>query len=232
MSAYAREQGVDIQTPIYGNALIHRSRNLALAETRPDADVLFVDDDMLPPKEALVQLLSHKVPVASALCTTKVPPVTLAVKVYDEASDQFIPIQRFRPDTVVTGKFGAGAAFLLLSRETIERLKEYYLSARDWIEDNRRTFDRLHVRSENREKERARKEEIRRALWEREKYLRVFDYPVGENELQFGEDVGLCRHLIQLGIPVSIDTGVIIGHLGEHPYGPWDIPDQQEEGAA
>ena len=122
--------------------------------------------------------------------------------------------------------------FLLLSRETIEQLKEYYLSARDWLEANRRCFDRMHVRAENREKERAHKAEIRRANWDREKYLLVFDYPVGENELQFGEDVGMCWHLMQLGIPVLIDTGVIVGHLGEYPYGPWDVRDEDEEAVA
>ena len=236
MCAYTRDRGFDLRSPdqklTYGNALIHRSRNLALACTRPDADVLFVDDDMLPPKEALVQLLSHRVPVASALCTSRMPPINLAVKLYDDASHQFIPVERMRPDKLVTDKFGVGAAFLLLSRDTIERLKEYYVSSRDWLEANRRCHDRMHVRAEFREKERARKEEIRRANWDREKYLLVFDYPVGENELQFGEDIGLCWHLAQLGIPVSIDTGVIVGHLGEHPYGPWDIPDQEEEAVA
>jgi hypothetical protein len=191
---------------------------------RPDCDyMLFVDDDMFPETEALMRLLRREKPVISPLCTTRIPPVKPAVKLYDSKADQWIPpSEPFPPNTVLTGEFSVGAAFLLIDRASIDALKEYYLSAHDWLEDNRRTFDRLHVRADLRERERKRKEEVRRGFWERDKVLRIWDYPIGENELQLGEDVGLCRKLQRLHIPVSIDTGVTVGHLGQHPYGPWD----------
>lgn len=230
MLEHARKEGVDLRTPIYGNALIDRARNEALAFCRPDSEfVLFLDDDMLPRPDALVRLLSHQLPVVSALCTTRIPPVRFALKLYDEASDQFIPIQAIREDKVVTGPFGVGAAFLLMNRTTIEALKEYYFTARDWLDDNTKLLNRLHVRAEWREKERARKEQIRRGFWEREKVLRVFDMLIGENELKHGEDVSLSKHLIRLGIPISVDSGAVVGHLGEYPYGPWDVKEEEEQ---
>lgn len=224
MLEYSKAAGIDLGPKFYGNALVHRSRNAALATVRPDADyALFVDDDMLPERDALIRLVERAQPVVSALSTTRVPPVRIAAKLYHEPSDQFVPLDSIRPDALVTGKFSIGAAFLLINRGTIDRLIEYYLSARDWVDENRRLLDRLHVRAENREKERARKEQIRRANWERERYLQVFDFPTGENELQLGEDVALSRRLLALGVPVAIDTALHVAHLGEHPYGVWDL---------
>jgi hypothetical protein len=210
---------------MYGNALIHRSRNNALAASvRPDADyVLMVDDDMLPEPDALLKLLAHGVPVASAACTTKVPPVALAAKVYDSIADQFVPLDALRPDALCHGPFAVGAAFLLIDRKTIDALIEYHLSAQDWLDENRRLLDRLHVRTEGRERERARKEEIRRAHWERERLVRIFDFPINESELQLGEDIALGRRLLNLKIPVAIDSSVAVGHLGEYAFGPWNL---------
>lgn len=226
MFHYAKESGVDVSLRLYGNALIHRARNTALA-TVSDADfVLFVDDDMLPEPDALARLVERNVPVVSAICTTKEPPVTIAAKKYDETSDQFIPLECVNLERMITGQFGIGAAFLLLRRDAIEALAEYYLSARDWLEENRRTMDRMHVRAEIREKERQHKEEIRRAQWLREKYLRVFDYAIAENEQQLGEDITLSKRLIRLKIPVSIDGTVQVGHRGEYPYSVWDVVEQ------
>jgi hypothetical protein len=223
------DAGHDPRLFMYGNALIHRSRNNALAGVRADADyVLMVDDDMLPEPEALLKVLAHGVPVVSAACTTKVPPIHYAAKVFDPAADQFVPFDAIRPDTLVTGPFAVGGAFLLIDRKTIDALIEYHLSARDWLEENRRLLDRLHVRTEFRERERARKEEIRRARWASERLMRVFDFPVTDGELQLGEDISLGRRLLNLGIPVSIDSGVAVGHLGEYTYGPWNVEEEKD----
>jgi len=225
MNDYSRKQGVDMVMPMYGNALIHRSRNNALANIRPDADwVLFVDDDMVPEREALMRLLAHQQPVVSAFCTTRTAPARPAAKVYYEREDRFIPIREKPPENaLINGQLAPGAAFLLMNRETVEALKEYYLSANDWLEESRPTLDRMHVRSEQRETERARKEEARRGFYQREKVLRIFYYGMGDNEIELGEDICLARNLMRLKIPVALDTSTVVGHIGEHPYGPWDI---------
>ena len=74
-----------------------------------------------------------------------------------------------------------------------------------------------------REKERSRKEKIRRERWERDRLLRVFDFPVTDAEDQLGEDIAFSRKLLNLNIPVAIDTSVAVGHLGEYPFGIWDL---------
>lgn len=228
MCQYAVQQGAGVRPARYGNALIETARNQALGALRPEADyALFVDDDMLMEPDALTRLLAHGVPVVSAYCTTR-PPVDLPFKVYDPQIEQFHPLAELKPNTLVRGQFGVGAAFLLVRREVIERLREFYLTAADWLYFERRTLDRLHVRTELREKERARREEIRRAAFAKDGYLRVFDRNLTPDERKFGEDIDFSRKLAALGIETAIDTGTMVGHVGDYPYGPWDLDDKWE----
>lgn len=231
MVNHSRSKGIDVEYHMYGNALLHSARNKALASIRADADyALLVDDDMLPESTALVQMLEYQadngiMPVVSGLCTTRLKPVVIAAKVWNPQSEQFVPLDWVRENKVITGQFAVGAAFLLMTRAAVDRMVEYYLSARDWLDSERRLMDRLHVRAENREKERARKEEIRRARYASERLLRVFDFPVNDAEQQLGEDIAFSLKLIRLGIPTAIDARFAIGHVGEYPYGVWDLED-------
>lgn len=225
MCKHSANQGVEVRVQRYGNALIDAARNRSLVEVRPDADsVLFVDDDMLMAPDALLRLMAHEQPVVSAYCTTR-PPVDLPFKVYDPKSDQFVPLYALKEGKLVQGQFAVGAAFLLVRRSTLGALVEHYLTAQDWLFFERRTLDRLHVRADLREKERARKEEIRRATFQADGYVRVFDRNLDANERRFGEDIDFSRKLVALQIPVAIDTGTVVAHISEYPYGPWDLDD-------
>lgn len=229
----ATEKLHDVHVIKGGNALVHVSRNRAIVRIRPDAEwVLFVDDDMVPHSSAAARMLEHNQPVVSAVCTNRQFPVEIAAKIYDKASDRYVPFNWVKPDRLIVGQIAIGAAFLLMSRATIDSLIEHYLTARDWLEDRRREFDRLHVRREIREAERVRKEGIRRELYRARQVVRVFGYPVLDSEEELGEDIGLSRRLIQLGIPVALDSNVLVGHLGEYAYGPWDIGRDEEQRVA
>lgn len=223
MIAHARQSGLDIVTRVHGNALIHRSRNKALTSIREDADfALFIDDDMIPEPEALTNLVALDLPIVSALCTTRIPPVELAARLFDDQSKQFLQLRVMKPK-LHTGKFAVGMAFCLIRRDTISRLIADYLSAADWVDLRGREMDRLHVRAEKREQERKRKSEIRKVLYERDRYVRIFDFTVIDSEEQLGEDIAVSYKMLRLGIDVSIDARVQVGHLGEYAYGPWDI---------
>lgn len=230
MVDYSRKQGIDVALRIYGNALVHRARNKAISERRPDADyVLMVDDDMTPEPEALCWLIEHQLPVVSGLCTTRQEPVEYAVKILNEESDQFCPIGEFRMNKVVKGKFAPGTAFVLIHRSVLEEVIEFWLSAKDWIEENRRLHDRMCVRAENREKERARIEEIRRFQNAQDGYFRLFDFPIIETQLQLGEDIAFFRKVLRCGFETAIDTGCWLGHIGDYAFGPWDIQPRKKE---
>lgn len=224
MMRFSEQEGTQIGLRVYGNALVHRARNTALAQMRPGSThLLFVDDDMVPPADALEKLLADDRPVVSAICTTRGEPCEIAAKVYDESSDQFVKMESIGLDRLVEAKLAVGAAFLLMRREAIEAVMEYHLSARDWLDENRRRLNHLKVRTETREAERERLSVIRRANMDREKFIRVFDFPIIDNEMQLGEDIALCRKLLNLRMLVAIDTRVVVGHLGEYPYCIWDV---------
>lgn len=220
---------------IYGNAMVHSARNTALSQMKRDSDfILLIDDDMNPQPEAMARLIEHNAPVAGALCTTRGFPVELALKFYDPESDMFMQADRIPFRKPTTDSYGVGAAFLALRRDAVDQLIEHYLSAQDWALDNERMFERLGVRREKRMAEQARKSALRREEYERTSdelgrggYIRVFDYPVTDKELQLGEDIGFSRRLLQLGIKVTIDPTIRVGHVGEYSYSLDDYTPQQ-----
>ncbi len=229
MLEHSRAAGVDLRWMRYGNALIDRARNQAIGDLRPDAGwAFFVDDDMLMQPDALVRLLACSRPVVSAYCVTR-PPVDLPFKIWDPAACQFNPLYRLKRNKLLVGQFALGAACLLMDRTTIDALLEQFLGAYDWLKRNQREHDRLHVRAEYREKERVRKEEIRRANWAADKYVQVFDREMEPGERRLGEDVCLSQKLIWLGVEAAIDTSTAVAHVGEYPYGPWDLDVSFEE---
>jgi len=226
MVRHSRAAGLDVECRVHGNALVHQSRNKALASVRDDADfILFVDDDMVPSTEALTTMVGLNLPVVSALCTTRIPPVELAARLYDEQTHQFLNL-RVMKKKLHTGKFAVGMAFGLIRRDAADAAINDYLEANDWLALRKREHDRMHVRNERREEERKRRSAIRKALWARDRYLRVFDFPVIDSEEQLGEDIAFSYTMLRLGINVSIDARIPVGHLGEHAYGPWDIDEE------
>ena len=229
MVLHSRQHGLDVDVLTYGNALIHRARNAALASVREEASALFIDDDMIPEKDALLRLADARRPVISALCTTRGHPVRIAAKAFNADTGEFGWLETVNLTKVISGPFAPGTAFLLMDRATIDKLFEYHLSANDWEDEHRCLCSRLRVRSEQRETERARRERLRWKLWQTEKYARIFDYPVTDDELQLGEDISLGRKLLRLGIPVAIDGSTPVGHLGEYAYSVYDMLDEKRQ---
>jgi len=231
MIHYTETAGHEVKLFLYGNALIHTARNKATGALRPDSDfVFFMDDDMLASEDALVRLIEDDLPVVSGVCTNRNPPVSMVAKIWDPESQQFRRVSRINLGEVVTAEFAVGAAFLLMKRGVMDRLIEYHLSGQDWLDQDRQRLNLLHVRSENRERYRQKLSATRQARWEAERYIVLWDFPIGEDGLVLGEDVSLCQKLHRLKIPVAIDGRVRIGHVGEYPYGVWDVLRQEEEG--
>ena len=231
MVNWARRDGIDAKLQLGGSAAVHEARNEALAKTREDADfVLFVDDDMIPPDplHAVKRLVDLDVECVAPLFTTRSEPVSLTVKKYDAQTDTLKGIESLSgavENTILFGPFCIGMAFTLLRRDAIAKVREYHLSAQDWMDDNRPLFDRLHVRAENREKERKRVEERRRALYARERLARLFDFPELENGARPGEDVSFCRKALRCGVKIALDCRLNMapGHVGNHAFGIWDM---------
>ena len=223
MCAFTKQQGVDLGEPILrASSLIEETRNMALDQTRKDVDyILFCDDDMVPEHDSLIRLLNHKLPLVSALTTTKdVLPPTLSVRAYSEEDDRFVIIDQVKPDKVITGKLGVGAGFVLFSREVRDATVAEWREGRDWLADNEPMLRRLHVPAAKREKERQRVAEMRKGLGVAPQ---VFSRDTTRSGHKLGEDISFCRRVLRLGFDVAVDTSTQVGHLGDFPYGPWNL---------
>jgi hypothetical protein len=226
----AAMKGHELQVIYHSGALADDGRNECLATLTPDVDfALFIDDDMVPEPEAISKIIALEKPVASALLTTRSEPVALAIKVWSHERQGYFNIQNFRTDRAQEGDFGVGAAFLFLSSCVVDDLREYYLSAQDWAELHRQEHDRLHVRVENREAERKRKEHDRRSAWSRDRYLRIFERDI-RHERRQGEDISLSWRIMQCGYKVTVDPTIQVGHRGVRDFSHEDyVPAQHEE---
>ncbi|MCP4899740.1 MAG: hypothetical protein GY906_22470 [bacterium] len=224
MNRTSRE-GVDVGFRLYGSSLVHEGRNKALIRLREQAThVLFVDDDMLCEEDAALRLLALDKPVVSALATNREPPLRMAVQEWNLQAQAYLKMDRI-PAGPVTGNFALGAAFLMIRRDVIDHLITDYLAADDWMRQNDATFNRMLVRKQARERERARIADERKRLFtdEKDPYLRVFDFVVPDNQRQMSEDWSFSNKLRELGIQTTIDGSTTIGHLGDYPYGIWDL---------
>lgn len=231
MCVYSRVKGIDVRFGWYGNALIETARNRALSAKRDGADVLFVDDDMFCQPYALEWLRQLDADVAAPLFTTRQEPVGLTAKYWNEKTQSFLPaevLQEKALNKALRGKYAVGMAFTLVKSEVIDRIREYHLAAHDWAEENRRMFDRLHVRKEVREEERRRIEKIRRERFAKDHTAEVFQRERTDDDQRLGEDITFGKRLIALGVDTVIDTreANYVGHMGEYAFGPWDIGTQ------
>ena len=223
----ARERGHDVHFPpdVFGSAMITHARNLSLKAVRKDSDyVLFVDDDMVPMQGALTRLIGHGTPVVSALCTTRTMPPKIAAKFYDPETEEFSLLEEFDENVLASGPWAIGFGFVLIQRAVLDQVIEFVLSGNDWLALSKKMLDRLRVRSEAREAERARIETRRRALYVNEGIAPVFQlnlHPEVQHEI--AEDMHFSRLLHAMEIPVWIDSGCLVGHIGDFPYSPLNL---------
>lgn len=219
--------GFDVKMPaVFASGVIHWTRNESINAIRDNADyVLLCDDDMLPEPDALKKLLARRLPVVSAHTVSRGIPVKISAKAYDPTEDLFYAITAgFKEDHLYKGKFGVGTGFLLLKKSVIDAAKEYWLSGEDWLADNRPMFERLNVHEDNIVEERNRIAAGRRSCVAAGGRLGVFHFHRDPTtSWEFGEDISFSRRLIQLGYEIGIDTAVSVGHIGDFPYGPWNI---------
>ena len=221
---HAREAGHDVHYPedIFAASLIQRARNVSLKHVRKDSDfVLFVDDDMVPMQSALTRLVGHNLPAVSALCTNRKFPIELAAKVYDVQTDSFQNVSVFKDNVLCPGPWAPGLGFFLIQTSALQAMIEYVLCGNDWLDINHQQLNRLKVRSENREAERQKIEEKRRALFASDGVAPVFQCSLHDaSQADLGEDTHFARLLHLMGTPVYMDTGCLVGHMGDFPFSP------------
>ena len=219
----ARAAGHDVAWPkdIFASALLPHARNLSLKRVRPDADfILFVDDDMIPVRSAIVDLLKHDVDAVSALCTTRAMPVRIAGKVWD--NDRIKSLDSVGSG-LVGGPFALGFGFLLVRASALRGVQLAVRTGADWLCWNKRLLKRLGASIESAMEESSRIAKERCAIESREGWLPVFQLSVDGNGFPVGEDAWFSRLLHLAGFQTFIDAEVLVGHMGEFPYSPFHL---------
>lgn len=222
MEAVAAE--VYVGPEVHGSSVIHWARNFLIAELiktqKPWTHVLFMDDDIVAPPDALIKLLSHKKEIIAGLCTKRIdPPIPNMRYMYENDGGVFFKyIERWPEDEVVeVGAVGTG--MMLITREALEQIAEGYFSALYEKEVYGITEQKALEIKEARLKH---FDSTANAYW-----FRFLAGLHGQDE--YGEDIGFCFFAKRYcGISTFVDTSVQPGHIGKYPFTVQDFIMQRE----
>lgn len=197
---------------VRGASMIVWARNnliKALLETkRPWTHVLFWDDDIVPPADALVKLLSHQKEIIVGLCTCRTDPPVPNIRYWRSDLNRYEEIIQWGEGLVEIGAGGTG--FMLISRHALRQVADAYFDCR--IErDLYQMPDQLA--KEMGQRRRAHFDQTGSCSW-----FRCLPYAEGISEM--GEDVSFChiaRHYC--GLKVYCDTTVQPDHVGTYEFG-------------
>jgi hypothetical protein len=224
MFAYSRQFCDLMESPSLGSSVVHWSRNelvtACYVSGNPFTHVLFVDDDIIPEQDALIRMLRHDKPIVAAVCSRRTDPPVPNVREYDPATcdfRQWLDLDaslakavrgELTPEQALRPFVGLGTGMMLIKREVLDRVAEYYINCEyekaiygatdEWIEEatanRRKIFD-----------------ETKKALW-----FNFTPHPKGKGE--YGEDIGFTWKVKQCGFETFADLSVLPGHMGDYGY--------------
>lgn len=199
--------------PRHASSVVHWTRNSELAhliKTRKPFDyVLFIDDDITPPVDALVKLLSHKKDFVGAACTVRRDPPLPNFRYFTESNMSYNTSISWEKNALIGGlDYGVGAGMILLSVNCLERVGEYYNNCvyeQKYFGLSGEKLDKLQT---------GRQQTINKTFdfW----WFEFLKHPLGMGE--YSEDLSFCFKCRELGIPIFIDTSVQPGHIGDYAY--------------
>jgi hypothetical protein len=233
MIMYTKGHAIVVPDPSVSSSVVHWVRNDLVTNLyksrKPFHYTLLIDDDIVPPKDALVKLLAWDKDIIAGACTVRQDPPMPNFRMYYPDEMTYRTAKDWRalsPEgkVVKDGLIevgGVGTGFMLIKREALETVGEYYLSCRherDWFGLDGERLARI---------EKGRRDLAARTLnqW----WFEFLKQPLGEGE--FGEDISFCFKATQCGLKVWVDTSVRCGHVGSYAYSLDDFCGPMEEEA-
>lgn len=215
---------VYIGPEVHGSSVVHWARNFLIAELiktqKPWTHVLFLDDDVVAPKDALIKMLSHKKDIVGGLCTRRIdPPVPNIRYMYENEGGIFFKmIERWPEDQLVeVGAVGTG--MMLISRTALEQIAEAYFQCLY----EKEVYGITDAKAEEFKEHRLKHfDKTANAYW-----FRFLAGLHGQDE--YGEDIGFCMFATRYcDIKIFADTSVQPGHIGKYPFTVQDFIMQRE----
>lgn len=211
---FAASQGVCMVAaePAVSSSVVHWVRNELASRLykskHPFDYVLYMDDDIVPPPDALIKLLAAKKDIIAGACTVRQDPPLPNFRTYDPVKMTYTTAFQWSGEGVINvGAVGTG--FMLISRKALEAVADYYMDCRfekKYLGMSDEVAARL-VRARH-----HRVEETLNAWW-----FEFLKHPLGDGE--YGEDISFCFKARECGFEVHVDTSVRCGHLGQYAYG-------------
>lgn len=198
-----------IMRPSVGSSVVHWVRNYLLAQLyksgTPFDYVLFCDDDMVPPPDALIKLLEKKVDVIGAVCTVRQDPPLPNARYYNQTMQCYQTADIDRGGVWNLGAIGTG--FMLLSRKVLEDVGEYTLKQRYFREHLGMSEEKAAIRERE---DRARAEKDNNKFW--------FEFLKDPKAGELGEDISFCLKAKECGYEIFGDSTIIVGHVGNYAF--------------
>lgn len=193
-------------------SVVHWSRNSLIQEQiksgKPWTHVLFIDDDIVPEKDSLVKLLSHKKDIVAGLCTRRQDPPIPNMLIFSEESKKYERIWEW-PENALIGEgahIGIGTGLMLLTKHALEQVAQAYFDCLWEIDAFGLSGERLEAIKN-----------IRNKAFDDDKNCYWFRF-LGTG-IEMGEDISFCYMATKYcGLPVYVDTSVQPGHIGNYPY--------------
>ncbi|MBU1767873.1 MAG: glycosyltransferase [Candidatus Omnitrophica bacterium] len=188
------------------NQLTLQALQIVDSEGKPEVThLLWIDDDMVYPPDALEKLLAHDLPFVGGLCHDRRHPfkpvlartldgATWGVDgdsygwLYDYPKKQLVPVD------------ATGGAFLLVRREVFEKIRD------DECREGLKAGLALRGETLNDEQFEARLH-AQKATYG--------GWWASDDRRGLSEDIAFCARARKAGFPISVDTSLDIGHMGE-----------------
>jgi Glycosyltransferase like family 2 len=220
MIPVAREVCHVVMRPSVASSVVHWVRNQLVStlykEKVPFDYVLFMDDDMVPPPEALNVLLGRNVDVIGAVCTVRQDPPLPNARYFNPEKRFYQTADIDRPGVWKVGAIGTG--FMLISRKALEDIGEYTLSQRYFREYMGMSKEAADAREKS-ERERAAKDHNK--FW--------FEFLKDPHSGEIGEDLSFCFKARECGYDIYGDSTFAVGHVGNYAFGLEDYWHYREE---
>jgi len=224
MLAYSKDFCHVVMRPLIASSVVHWVRNQLLANLYasniPFDYVLFMDDDMVPPPEAIQILLERKVDVVGAICTVRQDPPLPNARYMSEKTFQFQTADIDQPGFWNVGAVGTG--FMLIAKKVLDVVGEYTLTQAYW--------KKFHGMSDERAIEVEKAERERCAKDNNQFWFEFLKHPSGCGEM--GEDMSFCFKARECGFEIYGDSTFQVGHIGSYAFGLQDYWHYREQALA
>lgn len=216
LAQFTRQSGVaEIFAPegIRDASVVHWTRNHLLSKLLKTKErwthVLFIDDDIVPPADALVRMLSHGKDIVGALCTKRMFPPMPTAKEFDKDNGAIRPMLELKGDEGLIEVGAIGTGMILLSRHSLEQIAEAYFAC---LYEKKYLGMGDEAASRIRERRLKFYDDFKDAFWFR--FL-----PTVSGAGEYGEDIGFCVVAHEIcEILVYCDTTIQPQHIGRYGF--------------